>query len=56
MNLTTINQLIKRTGLKKGYIARKANLTQMELSHILVGRRKAKPDVKRRIIKVLKKS
>lgn len=55
MNLLTINQLIKRSGLKKKYIANKCGLTQMQLSHIIHKRRKAKPEIIKRIEKVILK-
>ncbi len=53
MNQIALNQLIKKTGLQKKYVAQKARLTSVELSHIIHRRRKAKPDVLRRIQKVL---
>lgn len=49
MQLTTLNQLIKRSGLKKKFIARKCGLTSMELSHILKGRRNPKPGFDKRL-------
>lgn len=45
MTITGLNQLIKRSGLKKKYIASKCGLSSMELSHIINGRRDAKPEV-----------
>ncbi len=53
MNQFTLNQLIKKTGLQKQFVARKSRLTSSELSHIIHRRRKAKPEVIRRIKKVL---
>lgn len=53
MNLTTINQLIKRSGLKKKYIARKVGIKQMELSHILHKRRTPKPELLKQIYLVV---
>ena len=45
-------RLIKKTGLKKGYIAKKIGCTQSELSHILSGIRKY-PEYRRKLARFL---
>ncbi len=53
MNLIGLNQLIKRSGFQKKYVARKSGITQVELSHIIKGRRKPKPETLEKILKTI---
>lgn len=54
MDINTLNQLIKKSGLKKKHIAKKAGITSMELSHIIRQRRTPKPNVIKKILNTLK--
>lgn len=42
--IDTINKRLTQLGITKSHLAKKANMTPSELSHVLSGRRKLKPE------------
>ena len=55
ITLDALSRQIKKTGLQKKFIAKKSSLSPSQLSHIISGRRKAKPEVLKRIEKIILK-
>lgn len=57
MNITALNQRIKRSGIKKQFIARKVGIHYTHLSRILNGvTKKPNPDIIKKIKKVISKT
>ena len=54
--MNKLNQQILRSGYKKKYLAQKLNISPVELSHIISGRRRPSTRVKQSLIKLLKKT
>ena len=52
-DLERINERIEQMGIKKGHVAKKVGMHQVQLSYLLNGKRKMNDDQKKRLLDYL---